>query len=57
VQRIKGESAYDYRVWPVGKAIEEAPGTLPAGVLDRMKQVWNEQAAIFEGGPATAAKS
>ncbi len=57
VQRIKGESAYDYRVWPVGKAIEEAPGTLPAGVLDRMKQVWKEQAAIFEGGPATAAKS
>ena len=56
VQRSKGDAAYDYRVWPVGAVLDNPPSAIPADVLTRIRQVWEEQQEIFAGGPAAAAK-
>ena len=56
VQRTKGTSTYDYRVWPVGAVLDDPPSSISQDVLTRIRQVWQEQQEIFAGGPATAAK-
>lgn len=56
VQRTKGTSTYDYRVWPVGAVLDDPPSSISQDVLTRIRQVWQEQQEIFASGPATAAK-
>lgn len=56
VHRYTLGSGYDYRVYACAQIIANPPAGMPETVVNRVKQVWNEQKAIFETGPATAAK-
>lgn len=54
VHRTGTKNDYTYRVLMVGDTIADPPSGLSSDVLNRVKQVWNEQKEVMEGGPAEA---
>ena len=57
VHRTKNGNGFNYKVLVCGDVIDNPPSGMAANVLNRIKQVWNEQKLVMDGSPAQIAKN